>query len=620
MSDLSSLQKALKAGFLPDLDLTVDEWSDRYMIIPKSSGSSEYGPYRTERTPHARAIMRALSDNHPCNRVVCKVASQMFKTQIAMNWLLCTIDQSPSNFIMAMPTGDLQKRISARIDKSIAAVDRVREKVAKPNSRDAKNNIKLKEYLGGSLFIVTAGSSSDLSELPAKRGGADEIDKMELDLDYQGDPIKQFEARFTSYGNSKKLYYYSSPTIEDESRIDDLFKMGTQHEAMAECVHCGHAQRLIFENLILSDEGKALYPCEACGALHSESDKTKMFKNGIFSDGVEGDGETESYTASAMFLPYGWFSWLDLMNEYKEAKKAVEKGNDELMKVFYNLRLARCWSLKKQTVAYSVLMDRAEPYRLGTVPNGGLVLTAAIDTQIDRLEMQVSAWGRWLESWIVAYYIIMGDPSEYQTFEQALEMIRKPYLHQSGAEMKISCTFIDSGGANTQDVYNFVRRNKYDEIYALKGQGNPFSQIIDGRPAKVDVKTGGQIIKKGIEVWKIGTITAKDYLASRLPKAIGAGAIHFSNELPEDYYKQVVSEYRQPKNYRGRKGHEWICPNGVRNEAWDLMTYNLAAAYKLQLHTKEKEYWDEIQDKLKPGEVISGKSGKVSLIDWKRSA
>ena len=48
----------------PDPNLTVDQWADRYMVIPKSTGSNEAGPYRTARTPHARDVMRAIDAVH----------------------------------------------------------------------------------------------------------------------------------------------------------------------------------------------------------------------------------------------------------------------------------------------------------------------------------------------------------------------------------------------------------------------------------------------------------------------------------------------------------------------------------------------------------------------------
>ena len=109
-------------------------------------------------------------------------ASQIFKTQIGINWLCSTIHQSPGNFLWLMPTGKLHKRIAGRIDKSIAAVKVVTPLVAAPRSRDAMNNQDTKEYIGGTLFIATAGAAANLSEVPARRVAFDEVDRAEANV------------------------------------------------------------------------------------------------------------------------------------------------------------------------------------------------------------------------------------------------------------------------------------------------------------------------------------------------------------------------------------------------------------------------------------------------------
>tara|TARA_R110000772_G_scaffold23646_1_gene63130 strand:+ start:1773 stop:3716 length:1944 start_codon:yes stop_codon:yes gene_type:complete len=597
MRDYEAFSSAASQGLKPDLDLTVDEWSDRFMIIPKSSGSNEYGPYRTDRTPHARQIMRALSDNHPCKKVVAKVASQMFKTQVAMNWLACSIHQSPANFLLLMPTGKLHKRIAARIDKIVAAVPEIKSLVAKPNSRDAQNNLDTKEYKGGALFLATAGAAANLSEVPARRVAFDEVDRAVGNVDGEGDPIKLGEARQTTFQSNRKGYYYSSPTIEGESRIHELFEQGTQRKALAECIHCGHELDLQFENLVTLDDGAVVYPCDKCGGMHQEADKTAMFKRGLWSDSIGSDGETESFTASAMFLPYGWLSWRDLTLEYNAAKQDLDDGAEETMIVFYNTRLAKCWERKKEQAKHNSLMARAQPYDLMTVPYGAFILTAAVDTQDDRLEMKVIAWGEGMECYVVNYKVVLGSPADDETWEALEYYLKQEYKHTSGNMLRVSAAFIDSGGHYTQEVYNFTRRRKRRKIFAIKGSSSPGKPIL-GRCSKVDVNHNGRLEKKGVSLWMIGTDTAKDYLLNRWDKADGPGAVHFSHELEEDYYKQLTSEYRTTRIYRGRKIPAWEKKARDRNEALDLMVYNLAASHYLGLHKLNERQWATKRDKI----------------------
>jgi phage terminase large subunit GpA-like protein len=598
---LDIVNPAFARGLMPDPNMPVDQWSDAYMVIPKDSGANEYGKYRTSRTPHARMVMQALSDHHPCKRVALMGASQMLKTQVGLNWFSASVHQSPANFLWILPTGKLAKRTSTRISKTIAAVPELAERVAAPRSRDSVNTLDTKEYIGGSLFIVTAGAAANLSEVPARRVLFDEVDRAEANVNGEGDPVALAEARQTTFERNRKAYYPSSPTITGESIIEKLYLRGTQHEALADCVHCGHAQPLAFERLILSDDGQnAMYPCSECGAYMVETDKSKMFARGAWSEGVAGDGETVSFTISGMFLPYGWLPWIALKREYDKAKAKLEEGSEESMIAFYNTRLARCWERQKEQTKYDELMARAEDYKLGQVPAGGLMLTAAIDTQNDRLELKVVAWGEGMECWIVDYQIISGSPAEDATWERADELLKTRYRHAGGEMMVISAAFVDSGGAHTQDVYNFSYTRKRRSVFAIKGASRPDRPILSAKPTIVDITWRGKTERQGAQLWFIGTDTAKDYLASRWKKASGPGAVHFSQDLREDYYKQLTAEYRSHVYKRGRKVSIWEKKQADRNEALDLMVYNLAAAYHLGLHKKTEGHWQRLRDKLYP--------------------
>lgn len=598
---------AMARGLEPDPNLSVDAWADLFMVIPKSTGSNEAGPYRTARTPHAREVMRALSDDHPCKRVVVMGASQMLKTQVGLNWLMASIHQSPSNFLWLVPTGKLQKRAASRIDKTIAAIPKIRERVARPHSRDSNNNNDIKEYIGGALYLATAGAAANLSELAVRRVLFDEIDRAKENVGGEGDPSELAEARQTTFERNRKAYYPSSPTIEGESVIEALYRRGTQREALAECIHCGHAQPLDFfddaggKRLIVSEDGKrAMYPCCECGGLHEEGDKTRMFANGLWSEGKPGDGETESFAISGMFLPYGWIPWISLVRQYDMAKAKLDEGSEESMIVFYNTRLARCWARSKESTRYDELMKRAEDYRLGTVPAGGLVMTAAIDAQAYRLEFKAVAWGESMECWVVDYQVIHGSPAEQETWDRADELLKGRYRHAGGAMLNISAAFIDSGGSNTQDVYNFAYSRKRRNIFAIKGHSRPNRPILSSKPTLVDVTWRGKTEKHGAQLWFIGPDTAKDYLQARWNRTSGGGAVHFSSDLPESYYKGLTAEYRTSGYKRGRKTSWWAQKKGEPNEPLDLMNYNLGAAYFLGLHKKTEHGWQVLRGRVAP--------------------
>ena len=71
----------------------------------------------------------------------------------------------------------------------------------------------------------TAGSASNLAELAARFIYGDEIDRWDVDVDEEGDPVDLAETRGSTFGRNAKFYFSSSPTIKGASRISDLFEM-----------------------------------------------------------------------------------------------------------------------------------------------------------------------------------------------------------------------------------------------------------------------------------------------------------------------------------------------------------------------------------------------------------
>lgn len=590
------------AGIEPDPDLWIDEWSDEHMRIPRGAGA-EHGKYRTSRTPYARAVMRYLSPGHPCRRVVAMVASQTMKTQVGINWLMGSIHVAPGNMLVLEPSLNLAKRVSGRIAKTIDEVEPVRERVAPVRSRDSRNTIDMKEFDGGTLYITTAGSAANLAEVPARYVYGDEVDRWDASVDGEGDPVKLAEARATTFGRNAKFYYSSSPTIEGASRIAALYEQSDQEHFEVPCPHCGEYQILEWENLWYADDcGRAAYVCQECGTQIEEQAKTAMLEAGRWVASAVGDGETIGVQLSALYSPLGWVSWAQLAKEYVAAKKALEKGDSEPMQVFYNTRLARVWDNVKERTRAEELRELAkkETFALRTVPDNVLVLTAAVDTQDNRLELQITGWGEGMERWVLDYQAIHGDPATNEPWEVLDEILKTPLRRDNGINMPIRAVAVDSGGHHTQDVYEFTRRRKYRMVFAVKGASKPGRPVVSGQPSKVDINHRGKIEKFGAELWMVGSDTAKDWLHSRWKLATGPGSIHFSPDLPDDYYDQVCSEQRLVRYVKGFRRTEWVKARGDRNEALDLNAYNLAAAHRLGLHKWRAADWERERIKVNP--------------------
>lgn len=584
--------QAFSNGLKPDPPLWIDEWSEENMIIPADTGARLPGPYRLTTTPFARDVLRDLSPQVPVKRVVAKVASQLWKTQVGINFLCACIARAPANALALEPTQTLTRRLASRIDKTIAAVDELRTKVAAPRSRDAKNTSDTKEFRGGALYINTAGSESNLAELTARYIYGDEVDRWLRNLGQEGDPVKLAENRAMQFGRSAKFYYSSSPTEKDASKIDELFEMGDQRHCYLPCPECGHMQELVVEQLrVNEDETKAHYLCIECSCLIEEHCKPVMYAGYEWRPHAVGDGETRSYTQSSLYAPLGAVTWLEIWKERREAQAALVKGDDTLMRVFNNTRLGIVFDSRKQMTTADELRKRAEPYRLRHIPPGVLALTASVDTQDDRLELKIVGWGEGMECWIVDYEVIVGLPSEQSTWDRLDQTLARPLHHPTGKVMAIRAVLVDSGGHHTQDVYQYTRLRRYRNVLAIAGARKPGRPVIASRPSKVDVTWQGLVEKDGAELWIVGTDTAKDWLTNRFKLKDGPGSLHFSEDLPAEYFDQLTSERRVTRFVKGYKRTEWVKPNGARNEAFDLAVYNLAAAHYIGMNRWTVDDW-----------------------------
>ena len=89
------------------------------------------------------------------------------------------------------------------------------------------------------------------------------------------------------------------------------------------------------------------------------------------------------------------------------------QGSDEAIKAFRNTILGETWIETGEAPDWQRLYDRRERWKSGTVPADGLFLTAGADVQKDQIEVDVWAWGRGLESWLVDHVVIEGGPDRH---------------------------------------------------------------------------------------------------------------------------------------------------------------------------------------------------------------
>jgi phage terminase large subunit GpA-like protein len=600
------LSQAWCDGLLPDPALTVSEWADRHRVLSPRA-SAEPGRYRTDRTPYMRAIVDALSPTHPARRVVVMKSAQVGFTEGGNCWIGYVIHHAPGPMLAVQPTVELGKRFSRqRIDPLIAESPALRERVKPARSRDAGNTVLSKEFLAGLLVITGANSAVGLRSMPARYLFLDEVDAYPPSADEEGDPVALAEARTRTFSWRSKVLLGSTPTIHGLSRIEREYEASDQRRYFVPCPHCGDMQWLKFERLRW-EKGKpetAHYECASCDGRIEEHHKTAMLAAGEWRPTAQAqDPGTIGFHISALYSPVGWLSWENIARLWEAAT------TDEAKRSFKNSVLGETWIETGEAPGWQRLYERRESWQIGTVPRGGLFLTAGADVQKDRVEVDVWAWGRGLESWLVDHIVVEGGPEKAETWEELGLLLDRTWLHDHGTRIGIAKLAIDTG-YEAPAVYAWARKVGHAQVAPIKGvEGFNRAAPVVG-PTHVDVTEGGKKLRRGARLWTIAVATFKSEtyrflrLATPTDEELAAGGrfpagyVHLPRGVEAEWVKQLVGEQLVTvKTKRGFSRLEWQKLR-ERNEALDCRVYARAAAWIAGADRWTEAMWCDLEQQV----------------------
>jgi len=592
-----------RRGIRPDPDLTVSQWADAHRKL-SSRASAEPGQYRTSRTPYLRTIMDALSPGHPAQRITFMKAAQVGATEAGNNWIGFVIHHAPGPMLAVLPTVEMAKRTSrGRIDPLIEDSPALKERVQPARSRDAGNSMLSKEFPGGILVLTGANSATGLRSMPARYVFLDEVDAYPASADEEGDPVSLAEARTTTFAHRRKVFMVSTPTIRGLSRIEREFEASDQRRYYVPCPHCGAMQWLQFERLrwAKGHPETAAYHCEGCEKPIAEHHKTEMLERGEWrSTAVSDNPHAIGFHLSALYSPIGWKSWEQIARDWLAAQ-----GSDEMLRAARNTLLGETWVESGEAPEWQRLADRREVFA-AQVPMGGLFLTAGADVQKDRIEVDVWAWGRGLESWLVDHIVIPGGPDDPACWDKLTALLGRTWTHENGAIMTLAKLAIDTGYESAA-VYAWARKQGIAQVAPVKGlEGFNRATPVSG-PTFVDATVNGRKLKRGARLWTVATATFKAetyrYLRIERPsnedRALGvadpAGTIHLPDWADSEWLKQLVGEQLVTiRNKRGFARQEWQKLR-ERNEALDTRVYARAAAWILGADRFDERMWRQLE-------------------------
>ena len=273
-----------------------------------------------------------------------------------------------------------------------------------------------------------------------------------------------------------------------------------------------------------------------------------------------------------------------------------------LLQVFVNTVLGETWTQMGEAPDWQRLYERREDYRIGSVPAGGLFVTAGCDVQQSRLEVEIIAWGRDKQSWSVDYRVLEGDTSRPEVWERLSALLDETFVSESGVALPIVKLAIDSGYA-TQQVYHWARKQHSPRVMVIKGVERGAAPV--GLPTSVDVSVAGKRMRRGVRVWPVATGLIKEelYRWLRLEKPTAESGQPFPPgychlpQYPEEFFKQLTAEQLVAKVVKGYRKLEWV-KTRERNEVLDTYVLCRAAAAQFGMDRFSERHWKALEEQI----------------------
>lgn len=581
----------------PKEPMTISQWADKYMVLPE--GSNESGRYSSDTIPYQKDIMDAITDPEVVDVAVMS-SSQVGKTTIIMCGIAYYIDYEPATQMLVMPTiKDAEKFSKTRLAQMIEDIPQLADKVADPKARNSNNTILLKSYPGGNIAISGANSPSSLASDPRRIIWMDETDRFPESAGSEGNPIKLAEKRATSYWNKKHIKT-STPTIAGRSKIESAYNKGSMEEWSVQCPECGAWQPYSFRRVDFDTVSMA---CESCGVLIPE--RTWKESNHKWIAHHPERKKSRSFRLNEMASPF--VEWQEIIDNFKDADEKLKKFHDvEDMKVFVNTVLGEPWEEASgvDAVSEETLETRSESFE-ADIPEGVLLLTAAVDVQDNRFEVEIRGWARNYETWGIYKTEIYGDLIKDEPWNQLEAYLDQTLYFEDGRELNIAGFAIDTGGHFTNQTYKWIKKMKAagKKCYGVKGYaGKPDIPLLYKKTI-VDIKeehNGKEIVVDRTMIRILGVDSGKEDITNRLQiEEAGPGYCHFpagdSRGYDDEYFKGLTAERQITKKVNGVIKKVWVKKSGARNEPLDLFNYNYAVEEIL------RPEWDTLEEKLKKG-------------------
>lgn len=635
MGFVSSAEAAVLRGvavaMTPPPPPNITRWCTDNLVFDDRSNFP--GRFDISRFPFLAEIHDVLSPEHPSREVTLRGSAQWGKTvSVLIPTLAAWHEYGPLDSLVVHPTAssatEWVRTKWMPIRRSAPSLIDIFGKGGGDQTDTLQNQETLRR--NGTLKVVSAGSPDDLAGTTRRLILMDDLSKFEMTK--KGDPESMAVSRAASFEEAK-IVRISTPQLAGTCRVTTAFDRSDQRHYHLPCPHCGAMAPLTWENFKrnLNPErlGAACFSCDSCGAQINHADKRAMVAAGRWV-AHNPRGDHPGFHLWRAYVPQR--DWASIAVEYAQvmgwsgSQARIETGGETVTKdadeetteqTFFNEVLGLPFEQASKGPDWEKLRDRvenAEPgvyLPVGRVPACGVLLTAGVDFQADRIEVTIVAFGRNARRWVIEHRVLpffVGDEEGRTALDALLKATWRTTL---GLPLGLDMMAVDEG-TFTEDVLDWAKKHPFTRVITVKGASTANGPIL--RP-QADRKASGQVVKRQRRRWLANVSQLKGDFYGWINKEDPEvrGFVSFAQGLGDEYYRQITAEVRVLKRApSGAMVSRWeLVEPSRRNECLDTMNYAEAAARKRGWTAMTDEQWALLEAE----RGISPPDGQADLFD-----
>lgn len=590
LQTVENIKSAYHLGVIPfqvQIPMLGSEWADTYFYLsPESSGTE--GKWKCYPYQIGPLNWMTSDDIEEFNWMKSR---RVGYTKCLLAAVGCQIEQKNRNVAIWQPMdGDAKDFVTDEVETMLRDVSVLGDKLKCAVGMKSKwNTVEKKVFHGATLDIKGGKSARNYRRMTKDVAIYDETDGFDRDIDGEGSCFELGDGRLDQAPFPKSIRG-STPKTKGASLIESAVENSDMvFYRFVPCPHCGELQRLEFSGLKWDDKNPdtARYICkkgceiyyrdysamDAAGRWQTVDGYYYSDHDDRFYDPEDNQINKPRRIGARIWAVYSYLRpWSYIVDRWIMASKEAKTGNIITLKSVINTLLGETFEQTGQSVDPEPLANRGEDYlSTGAIPNGVLLIVAGVDVQggiNSRLELEIVGYGLESESWSLDYVVIRGEPERQEVWQALNEQLLRTFKRVDGAELRISCVFIDSGYLPSM-VYRFTARKRKRKIFAIKGMDS--GDLIHRATWQGDKKRARAML------YGLNVSDAKYIFYTQLEfDKPGPGYCHFPDHYTPKHFRQLTNEESRDKLQKGKiVGQEWHKKGA--NEQLDCRVYAYCA-------------------------------------------